>query len=166
MQGIADATGMTKAAIYYHFKDKDDLYASVVKREMEGHHRTLAAAIDGPGTSRERLTVACRFFLERVQTDMAQLMRDCRTHLTPERQRLMKQEVESPVALFRPLFAGAAERGEIRVDTDPVTLSSLVVSMLMGQMMLCASDQIPAIDPPAMAETIVGVLFDGIAVRS
>ena len=34
MQEIADAVGMTKPALYYHFKDKQDLLLAVMEREM------------------------------------------------------------------------------------------------------------------------------------
>ena len=34
MQEIADAVGMTKPALYYHFKDKQDLLLAVIAREM------------------------------------------------------------------------------------------------------------------------------------
>jgi AcrR family transcriptional regulator len=55
IRDIAQACGMTNAALYYHFKNKEDLFLAMLQRD---HEQTLAAlhqAANGPGDLREDL---------------------------------------------------------------------------------------------------------------
>ena len=55
IRDIAQACGMTNAALYYHFKNKEDLFLAMLQRD---HEKTLAAlrtAASGPGDLREDL---------------------------------------------------------------------------------------------------------------
>jgi AcrR family transcriptional regulator len=61
IRDIAQACGMTNAALYYHFKNKEELFLAMLQRD---HEQTLAAlreAANGPGDLREDLKqlVAC-----------------------------------------------------------------------------------------------------------
>ena len=61
IRDIAQACGMTNAALYYHFKNKEDLFLAMLQRD---HEKTLAAlreAAHVPGDLREDLKqlVAC-----------------------------------------------------------------------------------------------------------
>jgi len=61
IRDIAQACGMTNAALYYHFKNKEDLFLAMLERD---HEQTLAAlreAANGPGDLRADLKqlVAC-----------------------------------------------------------------------------------------------------------
>jgi AcrR family transcriptional regulator len=61
IRDIAQACGMTNAALYYHFKNKEDLFLAMLQRD---HEKTLAAlreAASGPGHLRADLIqlVAC-----------------------------------------------------------------------------------------------------------
>ena len=68
MQEIADAVGLTKPALYYHFKDKQELMLAVIGREMsEGweiftklFHRT------NPCRSGWRMAPSCSFRASRA----------------------------------------------------------------------------------------------------
>jgi AcrR family transcriptional regulator len=55
IRDIAQACGMTNAALYYHFRNKEDLFLAMLQRD---HEKTLAAlreAANGPGDLREDL---------------------------------------------------------------------------------------------------------------
>jgi len=55
IRDIAQACGMTNAALYYHFKNKEDLFLAMLQRD---HEQTLAAlheAAHGPGDLRDDL---------------------------------------------------------------------------------------------------------------
>lgn len=63
MQQIADAVGMTKAALYYHFEDKVDLFANVVLAEMRTGIQGIEDAIAAGGSREEiLLRVANRLY--------------------------------------------------------------------------------------------------------
>ena len=52
MQDVAEAAGVTKAALYYHFADKADLYTTVALQRIDAIHEAMDAAAAGRGRSR------------------------------------------------------------------------------------------------------------------
>ena len=55
IRDIAQACGMTNAALYYHFKNKEDLFLAMLQRDHEKAMTALRAAANGPGDLREDL---------------------------------------------------------------------------------------------------------------
>jgi AcrR family transcriptional regulator len=55
IRDIAQACGMTNAALYYHFKNKEDLFLAMLQRDHEKNLIALRAAANGPGDLREDL---------------------------------------------------------------------------------------------------------------
>lgn len=55
IRDIAQACGMTNAALYYHFKNKEDLFLAMLQRDHEQTLAALRAAANGPGDLREDL---------------------------------------------------------------------------------------------------------------
>ena len=61
IRDIAQACGLTNAALYYHFKNKDDLFLAMLQRDHEKTLTALRAAASDSGDLREDLKqlVAC-----------------------------------------------------------------------------------------------------------
>ncbi len=55
IRDIAQACGMTNAALYYHFKNKEDLFLAMLQRDHEKTLEALHEAAHGPGDLREDL---------------------------------------------------------------------------------------------------------------
>ena len=55
IRDIAQACGMTNAALYYHFKNKEDLFLAMLQRDHERTIASLQAAAGGPGDLRSDL---------------------------------------------------------------------------------------------------------------
>ncbi len=55
IRDIAQACGLTNAALYYHFKNKEDLFLAMLQRDHEKAMTALRAAANGPGDLREDL---------------------------------------------------------------------------------------------------------------
>ena len=55
MADVAKAAGVTKAALYYHFADKVDLYTTVALQRITSIHEAMNEAAAGGGTLEERL---------------------------------------------------------------------------------------------------------------
>ncbi len=55
IRDIAQACGMTNAALYYHFKNKEDLFLAMLQRDHEQTLDALRAAANGPGDLRADL---------------------------------------------------------------------------------------------------------------
>lgn len=52
IRDIAQACGMTNAALYYHFKNKEDLFLAMLQRDHTKSIEALHAATNGPGDLR------------------------------------------------------------------------------------------------------------------
>ncbi len=55
IRDIAQACGMTNAALYYHFKNKEDLFMAMLQRDHLKSLEALREAANGPGDLREDL---------------------------------------------------------------------------------------------------------------
>jgi len=55
IRDIAQACGMTNAALYYHFKNKEDLFLAMLQRDHEQTLTSLREAANGPGDLRQDL---------------------------------------------------------------------------------------------------------------
>jgi AcrR family transcriptional regulator len=55
IRDIAQECGMTNAALYYHFKNKEDLFLAMLQRDHEQTLASLREAANGPGDLREDL---------------------------------------------------------------------------------------------------------------
>lgn len=60
MQDIASAVGITKAALYYFFHSKDEVYERVVIDAIETHNASAEAVMHSASSGRERLIAFCR----------------------------------------------------------------------------------------------------------
>jgi TetR/AcrR family transcriptional regulator len=56
---IAEAAGVTKPVLYYHFGSKEGLLVAVLNQAMQDFQATLAAAVGRTGTARDRLVALC-----------------------------------------------------------------------------------------------------------
>ena len=55
IRDIAQACGLTNAALYYHFKNKEDLFLAMLQRDHVRFVEALRAPANGPGELREDL---------------------------------------------------------------------------------------------------------------
>lgn len=55
MREVAEAAGVTKPALYYHFESKEQLYLRVVQVQIEGLHALIAQTLQQEGSWLERV---------------------------------------------------------------------------------------------------------------
>lgn len=132
MQQIADAVGLTKAALYYHFRDKEDLFVHILDREMDRLRTGLTAGVAGVESTRERLRVSALFILDHVHGDFGRLMTDMKHHLSTDRCAAVRGSGLTFDAVGA-IFAQAAARGELRPGMDPASLTPCFLGMVFAQ---------------------------------
>ncbi len=71
MREIAASTGLSKAGLYYHFKDKEDLFLSVLTRNLENHTKIIRRLNESQGNSEQKLTQLILSFLATSSRDRA-----------------------------------------------------------------------------------------------
>lgn len=162
MQEIADAAGLTKAAIYYHFRDKQELFEAVVIAEMERLHQGVAEQLALGPPLRAQLERVTAFALGVGRGDRTRLIKDAHRYSVRERLLTLREQIETPFSLLRDAFAAAQARGEIGECNLDLVLA-LFVSMVEGQIKGSDIGLVIDLPPDDLARDIVGVLLDGIA---
>jgi len=64
MRELANKSGLAKATIYHHFADKQDIYMSVLEREIALINERTAEAANSPGNAIDRLRAVIRTFYD------------------------------------------------------------------------------------------------------
>ena len=133
---IAKAAGVTKGALYYHFKDKEELLFEAVKNRVGQLERRVTGDLAS-------VTNAARA--------LGELARVCFDHATKSNHRrlivtLMVESLDSNprlAAQFRAMMhrfreylsavvRGGQERGEFRADIDPAVTAEVYAGTIMG----------------------------------
>lgn len=95
MRDVASAVGLTQAALYYHFSDKDQLYLDAVASEFRQRESALKALLAGVGTPWQRLEVFVAGFVRMATSDktFTRLMQWVQLDTDEARQRVLAEQV-------------------------------------------------------------------------
>jgi AcrR family transcriptional regulator len=158
MRDVALAAGVTKPALYYHFRDKDALFTECLLIHQLQLGERLHAAIDVATSLGERVTAAAQVLLlgaahhpERTRSDVVE-------HLSEsDRQRIASSFDENVMGPISRLFEEAQIEGGLR---DGVTARVAAVALVA----VCTAG-LPGLDgsrPPdaGMAATLAGQIAD------
>jgi AcrR family transcriptional regulator len=133
---IAKAAGVTKGALYYHFRDKEDLLFQAVRdRVSDFEHRVVAAVtpVDDPIAALRKIADSCQFVATRnnhrrfLLTLMVEAI-DSLPDLSVQFREMMRR--------FRAFVAGIVklgqERGLFRFDVEPKATAEVFIAGIMG----------------------------------
>ena len=166
IRDIAQACGMTNAALYYHFKNKEDLYLAVLRRNQEKVMAMLgeALSVDGDLRARLRRLVAGYAQVMCEQRQSFHSMRRDMAHLDNARAGKLFGEMRSE--FMRPLVdlvaAGQAD-GDI-VARDAKVLARLLHGMIIA-MTFEGRPGRPMRVTPDEADAVVDVFLQGVQAK-
>ncbi len=135
IRDIAQASGVTNAALYYHFPNKEALFQEVMERHIAGLRERMERARDSSHNSRERVLnmlveygtlVANRQAVWNLISPQGRGRRRKGRH--PFKSRLMQ-------AMLNPIEGElriAMDRGELNPLPDGMSPASLLIGMLHG----------------------------------
>lgn len=162
MQEIADAVGMTKPALYYHFRDKQDLLVAVLGREMEEGKLAFYESLTQHDSMVERLEFGAIWCFARIKGDLGRLMSDLHQFLPPDRLHSFKCNHSMPVELVGHILREGKANGELVDDEDPEILARLFVGMIFGQLAMQHSDPFAERDAETMGRLVARVFTEGV----
>ena len=131
MQQIADSTSITKATLYHHFRDKQDLYLATMRMAFTRNHATMTERLQQYPDLHARIREILAFLVEGKRTDMQRLMSDFRQHVDEDSQQRFWSEFPKPWHLLEPMVREAIERGEIP-DGDVTFVARFIYSSSAG----------------------------------
>ena len=164
MQQIADAAVVNKATLYHHFRDKEDLFLSVMVQEFHQLATSVGAVIAEGGSLRDQLRrVAAHIFASR-QSDFGRLAADLRDNVSGQRRSELMGRCAPPWEQISLAVERAAASGEVReVDADLV--ARLFFAMVGSQIWWSTiGTRYPEADD-RLAATIADLVLDGIGTR-
>lgn len=160
MRELAEAAGISKANLYHHFRNKEELFLAVLLANVERLAAAAAAAECAAGDTRSRLRLLLRGLLGQG-ADQRALMRLAEQYLpqlSPAAQGQFRERYhEGFMAKTAAIVSAGIERGELaRVSPN------LATRLLLGMAFPFAG---PTRDGTAdeAVELILTVLFDGLA---
>ena len=164
MQQIADASGVTKATLYHHFRDKEDLFLEVMRLGMRRAHEQLAAAAASGSTLRDQLIAVAMHHFGSERADLQRLFADLHQHVGEDGRQTFWETCERPWTFLESSITAAIERGEI-APIDPGFASRIVMGTIGSQVQAARySSELPAPDA-ALAEQIIDLLLTGLSPR-
>jgi AcrR family transcriptional regulator len=165
MQEIATAAEMTKGAPYYHFRDKEDLFVQVFKREMAYLTDELSVKLAEATTFRERLLAVVSLAAEKGRSSFGQLVTEFDRHVSPERRHQVRQECPPPTNELRAIFERAETEGELR-RTNWQAAYAVFIAILVGQTEIWKTEpellEVVGWNAAATPEQIVDLFLHGV----
>ena len=164
MQQIADAATINKATLYHHFRDKEDLFVSVMVLEFDRLAASVGAVIAEGGSLRDQLRRVAAHIIASRQSDFGRLAADLRDNVSGQRRSELMSRCAPPWEQISRAVERAAATGEVReVDADLV--ARLFFAMISSQIWWSTvGTRYPEPDD-RLAATITDLLLDGIGTR-
>ena len=164
MDDIVEETGLSKGALYWYFKSKDDIIFGIMDRLFRLEFRELEE-IKHSETS---ATEALRGFTEVAIKDINRMI-----HFMPVTyeflalafrnklvQKAIKQYMNSYVSILDPLIQRGVESGEFK-KVNPREVSAAVGAIIEGTMLLWVYDR-NLIEPEKNIRASINLLLDGV----
>jgi len=129
MQEVAKTAGVTKAALYYHFTDKVDLYTTVALQRIHSIHDAMDAAAAEGGTLEARLIRLAIVGFERMAADVYAPHLHAHQHLDDEHHMQLHKPMDE---LQEPVVRCFAEAGPPDPELAPRAASELLAGVLFS----------------------------------
>jgi len=157
---IAEALGVTKASLHYHFPSKADLGQRLIERYEAGFVETLAGIDRAQQNAAQKLRRYAKIYADVLRANRmclcGMLASDYATLPKPMRERVRHFFDENERWLVRVLDEGR-KAGQLAFKGAPIDLARMIVASLEGAMMLARSyGEPPRFD--AAAERVIAEL--------
>lgn len=162
---IAEAAGMTRAAPYYHFQNKEDLFLAAISREMERTAAKLADAVKAEPTFRARLIAILDTFLLVQGSSVGQFIADVKQNLSPSSLKRFETCHRRTMEVLQEVFDQAHASGDFR-RVSPQVAFQIFFSLAVGYMELARKNAefiqpVDGCNPPT-TDVLVDVFLAGI----
>lgn len=162
MREIAESIGVSKASLYYHFRDKEALFLAMLEESLKDVDALFEPA---PAGARARLRRLLDGLLawQSEQRAVIRLATQEVSHLSPaNRQAFMRRYHDRFVGRIERILRDGVEAGELRA-VDP----GLATWLLLGLMYPLTAPSLDGASPRARAaaDLMLGLFFEGVGTK-
>jgi len=163
IRDIVQACGLSNAALYYHFENKQNLFVEVFKNYVAVVAQQLQEAGARQGSCRERLASmaeAHAHFMLKSRSELHTLLRDLMQCDSEEIRQLIPEAKGQIPSMFASVMEEGIADGEIR-PLDAQRVSVLLLGMISSLTAHCTYDKVGA----TLTEDVdlaISTLFEGI----
>ena len=166
MSILARAVGVSKAALYYHFRDKEELFLAVLNELLDEIEILIDTAVGGQTTSREQIRALVhtilswpndqRAAIRLASQEMAQIS-------SPARKIFHRAYQEKFIGKIQAIIEQGIQNGELR-PIDPALATWSLLGMMYPYFYPAHATELP---PPAeVRDRLVLIYLDGMGQRS
>ncbi len=165
MREIAEAVNVSKAALYYHFKDKEQLLMAILDSYLDEMEAILARlqALDLP--AREKITALVEQILSQPAENRAviRLSSQEMAQLTPPARQAFDQSYHDKfLNRIQAILEDGMRTGELR-QVDPGVATWVLLGMMYPYFYPAHSHDLPA--PADVGRQLADLFMDGMAAR-
>ena len=162
MREIAEAVGVSKAGLYYHFKDKQDLFLAILTDDLSAIAQIVAAARAAGGTTRAQVARVVRELFAQPPERRA-IVRLAGQELDnldeAARAEFGRRYYERFIGQIAALLQEGIARGELR-QRDPQALTWLLLGMMYPYFYPAHTGNKPL--PATTIEAVTSIFLNGI----
>lgn len=163
LKQIAEACGITKAAIYYHYENKAQLFTAAVTAMMERARKTSEEIMQQRDLPLyDRLVMLAERKLRFPHGDFETILRKASDALTKEQLERIRRSEESIHHVLTVSFTEAIRKEEVR-PLHPLLMAHTLASMLMLGNREAANDIQPS--PRELARDIIEMFWNGVGME-
>ena len=162
---VIRTAGVSRATVYKHFADKDEIFDAVVEREMREMLAEDRRAMAGEATTRDRLraVISTHAELIRKKVNLLRVTKERYAEIVPHAREQMQKMTAEATALFADILQLGVDEGEIAVDDverAAVTILYVVKGIFMGAVM-----DVWDADRDVLIDDMVDLIMNGLRPR-
>jgi AcrR family transcriptional regulator len=162
MREIAEGCGISKAGLYYHFVDKEQLFLAILNNSLDELTAIISESTNLQGSTRKQLEHFANAIFLRLPADRRALIRLAGQEmgkLSPKAREEFGQRYQSEfIGRLAGILAEAMQKGELR-SCDPVMATWVLLGM-MYPFFSASSESRPEVDSDVV-EFILNVYLRG-----
>jgi AcrR family transcriptional regulator len=165
MQDIASASGKAKSSLYHYFRSKEDVFASVLEKEVAILKDEVMAAIEKEDSAQDKLI---SYFISRMRAfkkliNFYSAFRDEYLENFSFIQRLRKSYDNYEVQMIQSLLKQGVDKGDFIISDLPMTASAILTALKGMEFQWAIEEDVDSIEQNI--RSVVKVLFYGIVRR-
>ncbi|MDR3417165.1 MAG: TetR/AcrR family transcriptional regulator [Nevskia sp.] len=156
LEDVADAVGLTRAALFYYFRDKQSLYDAMLKNAFASLTTQLKDVLAGKGTIAQRIELAVEAWVDAIVARPS-LARLILRYVADAKEQPPQHMLPDNILLnFWSLFEQGRRSGELRpVSDDPFHVASAIIGTTVfyvsGLATLIPQGEFEPLDPKQVA---------------